>query len=70
MFIAALFTIAKTWLQLKCPSAEDKDVVEMKLFKIPTTFFLWFYHSCKVSHFQSERKPVKLFLSSDGRGNK
>ena len=28
-----------TWLQLKCPSAEDKDVVEMKLFKIPTTFF-------------------------------
>ena len=70
MFIAALFTIAKTWLQLKCPSAEDKDEVEMKLFLIPTTFFLWFYHSCKVSHSQSERKPVKLFMSSDGRGNK
>ena len=23
MFIAALFTIAKTWKQLKCPSAEE-----------------------------------------------
>ena len=23
MFVAALFTIAKTWKQLKCPSADD-----------------------------------------------
>ena len=23
IFIAALFTIAKTWKQLKCPSAEE-----------------------------------------------
>jgi len=27
MFIAALFAIAKTWKQLKCPSTEKEDVV-------------------------------------------
>ena len=27
MFIATLFTIAKTWKQPKCPSTDEKDVV-------------------------------------------
>ena len=27
MFIAALFTIVKTWKQPKCPSTDKKDVV-------------------------------------------
>ena len=28
VFTATVFTIAKTWKQLKCPSLEDKEVVQ------------------------------------------
>ena len=31
MFIAALFTIAKTWKQSKCPLTVGRDVVQWKI---------------------------------------
>jgi hypothetical protein len=27
MFISALFTIIKLWIQLRCPSTDDKEMI-------------------------------------------
>ena len=41
MFIAALFTIAKTWKQLKCPSIDEWIKVKKKKKKRCGTYTQW-----------------------------
>ena len=49
MFIATLFTIARTWKQLKCPST-DEQIKKM-------------WHICTVEYYSAiKRNEIELFV--------
>ena len=50
MFIAALFTIARTWKQPRCPSADEWRMYHRKLWNIYT---MGYYSAIKKNVFES-----------------
>ena len=67
MFIAALFTIAKTWIQLKCPSTDEWI---KKMWCIYTREYYSVIKKNKIMPFAATRMQLEIITLSEVRKRK